>query len=132
MIENFGAIFEAKVNADFTNYKVIYDNTDGIPESNTSTFRVNNLSGPISIIGGSLGHYLKRLEGTCIIEVYTPKGDGVRLNESLCDVALNAFLGALEGTIQFYRAEVQRIGEEEEKSLFHQNVIIYYRYDYCD
>ena len=130
MFAEIGRMIEMRVQSEIEPLiDVIYDNTMKIPKNGQTSIRVTNIGGFAQLIGGIAGNGLHRQFGTLIIEVYTPKGEGTRYNDGLCDFVADAFRDYRPGSMRFYSPSKQRVGEE--RDLYHQNVNIPYQYDKC-
>jgi hypothetical protein len=130
MFLEIGRYIEERVQAEIEPVvTVLYDNITGNPKIGETTIRVTDVGGNGRLFAGTATAGAHRLVGTLIIEVYTPIGEGKRVNDTLCDFVSAAFRNYSIGTMKFESPGKQRIGEE--RDLFHQNVIVPYQYDEC-
>ena len=80
-------------------------------------------------VGGNANNRRFRAFGIIIVQIFTPYGDGLTNNDSLVNVAVNAFEGTKTGEdrVEFRNVRSQEIGEDG--PWFQTNVIAEFDYD---
>lgn len=110
---------------------VLYpDTADDLPDSGAwARVTVTHGTGGQVTLAGDSGQRRYRHTGFITVELYTPRGDGLVLNDQLATIVKHAFEGVTTspGHVTFYRVRVREVGSDGQ--WFHTNVLADFEYD---
>jgi hypothetical protein len=110
---------------------VLYPDTDDeLPDSGAwARVSVRHGTGGQATLANHDGQRRYRHTGFVTVELYTPRGDGLVLNDQLSTIVKHAFEGVTTcpGQVIFRRVRVNEVGPDGQ--WFHTNVLVDFEYD---
>ena len=110
---------------------VLYMDVADVPPEEGAWARINvqHGSGGQRTLSGDTGQRRYGRTGVVTVQIFTPRGDGMELNDQLSAIATRAFEGITTspGRVSFLRVRPNEIGPDGR--LFHTNVLADIEYD---
>jgi hypothetical protein len=110
---------------------VLWPDSDSKPPASGAWARVSvtHGSGGQSTLSGGLGETRYTHMGFVTVQLFTPRGDGLKLSDQLVTISKHAFEGVATspGHVTFYRVRSREVGPDGQ--WFNTNVLADFEYD---